>query len=499
MAWDDDLTPGTSAHSIAGSQHNRICVLAGPGTGKSFSMKRRVARLLEEGVPPDEILAVTFTRVAADDLHRELVALDVPGADSLVGRTLHSLSMRILMRNHVLQVMDRQPRPLNEYELKPLLADLSNTHGNVYARKRLIRSYGAAWARLQRDIPGYAMAPADLAFANELVDWLRLHHAMLMDEIVPHLLQYLRNNPGCPELTEFSHLLIDEYQDLNKAEQEVLQLLGANGRICVIGDDDQSIYSFKHAHPEGIQIWPHENQSENHSIDECYRCPVTVVQMANALIARNPRPNNRMMNEMANKGLGEVVIRQFTTAEQEGQAVAQKIQQLIDGGVAPGEIIVLAQRNTFAHPIYLQLRQANIPVKSYYAESALDTDEAQEKYAILKLLIDNDDRVALRWLLGKGHGTWHKNAYRRVMTHVRDSGDSPWNTLHSLLRGETRITYTGRLVDRFREITETLAELEQAKASKIFLIFGFPKMRRLNYCQKRLKRCGRMQIHRESY
>lgn len=475
MAWNDGLIPNTPAHSIAASNEQRICVLAGPGTGKSFSMKRRVARLLEEeGVAPENILAVTFTRVAADDLHRELVSLGVPGADALVGRTLHSLAMSILMRNHVLNVLGRHPRPLNEFEIEPLLCDLSVSHGNKHQRRRLIKSYGAAWARLQTDDPGYAVDPADQAFEDELIEWLQIHEAMLMNEVVPHLLQYLRANPGCQELNEFTHLLIDEYQDLNRAEQEVLQLLGTNGAMCVIGDDDQSIYSFKHAHPEGIQQWPNQNTSENHAIDDCYRCPLTVVRMANVLIARNPNRVARVMTEMDNKGPGEVVIRQYPSAEAEGDAVATKIRELIDAGISPGEIIVLAQRNTFAHPIYMKLREAGIPVKSYYAESALDSDEAQEKFALLKILNNNEDRVALRWLLGRGLSNWYCKPYSRILNYVRESGSSPWQTLKALADGTLKIPYTGKLVSRYQVICAAIAKLEAAENFDQFLELWLP-------------------------
>jgi DNA helicase II / ATP-dependent DNA helicase PcrA len=190
MPWDDNMPVGSPAYRVAASVHPRIRVLAGPGTGKSFAMKRRVARILEkERVDPVAVLAVTFTRVAAEDLHRELVSLRVPGATELNGRTLHSLAMSILMRQHALDALGRVPRPLNEFELEPLLADLSTSHGDKHQRRRLMRAYGAAWARLQTQEPGYARAPADQAFVEELVEWLDFHEAMLIDEIITHLYQ----------------------------------------------------------------------------------------------------------------------------------------------------------------------------------------------------------------------------------------------------------------------------------------------------------------------
>ena len=322
MAWNDNLIPGSRTYEIAASAHPRVRVLAGPGTDKSFAMKRRVARILEvEQVLPQAILAVTFTRVAAEDLHRELVSLGVPGAEHLGGRTLHGLAMTILMRNHVLQTLGRRPRPLNNFELEPLLSDLSKAHGKKSVRKKLIKAYGAAWARLQTQEPGFTREPAEQAFVDELVGWLTIHEAMLLDEIVPHLYQYLISNPGAQEHFEFSHVLIDEYQDLNRAEQVVLQLLGTQGAICVIGDDDQSIYSFKHAHPDGIRQWHTLQATDVHSIDECRRCPTTVVKMANALIARNAdRVGGRQLSERAENGAGSVAIHQFSTAEQEADA-----------------------------------------------------------------------------------------------------------------------------------------------------------------------------------
>jgi DNA helicase II / ATP-dependent DNA helicase PcrA len=421
-------------------------------TGKSFAMKRRVARILEvEGVNPACVLAVTFTRVAAEDLHRELVSLRVPGAADLHGRTLHSLAMSILQRRHVLVALGRVPRPLNSFELEPLLADLSTAHGTKSQRKKLIRAYGAAWARLQTQEPGYTRTVKERAFINDLIDWLTYHEAMLLDELIPHLYQYLRNNPGALEHTEFAHVLIDEYQDLNRAEQDVLGYLGACGSICIVGDDDQSIYSFKHAHPEGIRQWHTLHPTDDHAMAECRRCPTTVVRMANALIAHNAdRIAGRKLIERAANGPGEVVVRQYDTASSEADAVATKIVALIEQGVDPSEIIVLAQRATFAAPIFEKLRGRNIPAKSYYAEAQLDSASAQERFAFLKLFINNEDRVALRWLLGCGHPNWHSSQYARLVQRAKADNTSSWVTLERLAAGDLSAPHgcSGRSVQR---------------------------------------------------
>src|SRR5690606_5417339 len=156
LAWDTGLDHGSVAYGIAAAPEPRVRVIAGPGTGKSFAMKRRVARLLESGIGSNEILAVTFTRVAAEDLHRELQKLDTPGCEALKGQTLHSLAMRILSRKHVLEAVGRAPRPLNTFETKAMICDLAGPNGGKRAVKRMIQNYTAAWAQSQGDEPGFA-------------------------------------------------------------------------------------------------------------------------------------------------------------------------------------------------------------------------------------------------------------------------------------------------------------------------------------------------------
>jgi DNA helicase-2/ATP-dependent DNA helicase PcrA len=256
MAWASDLDPASPAYQIASDDSRYIRVLAGPGTGKSFALKRRVARLLEGNIAPARILPVTFTKVAAEDLQRELVNIGVPGCEEIRGSTLHSLGMRILSRQNVLAVTGRVARPLNRFEMEPLLYDLPAGFGKKREREKRIRAYEAAWARLQHDEPGFAQTPTDASFQRVLIAWLRFHEGMLIGEIIPELYRYLRNNPAAPERSLYDHVLVDEYQDLNKAEQAVVDLLSTTASLCVVGDDDQSLYSFKHAHPEGIRTFP---------------------------------------------------------------------------------------------------------------------------------------------------------------------------------------------------------------------------------------------------
>ena len=462
MAWSDDLEEGTPAYDIAASLNENVRVVAGPGTGKSYAMKRRVARLLESGVDPQTILPVTFTRVAAEDLHRELVGMQVPGCEDLQGRTLHSLALRILMRHHVLTATGRVPRPLNLFEIKPLEADLAIQHGGLKNVRKRMRAYESAWARLQHDDPGYVQSPEDAAFQQDLLSWLRFHSAMLIGEVIPQLHSYLSTNPEAQERTEYAHILVDEYQDLNRAEQGVIDLLSGDAEVCIVGDDDQSIYSFKHAHPEGIREWTEAHQNaDDLSLDDCRRCPIQVVEMANALIANNTnRPEERVLVPIAENGQGVVQIIQYQDLEAEILGVVNMISEMVAQGTPPGDIIVLAQRGAIGTPIYEQLVQREIPAESYYAQSELDAEEAQRRFALLKLFVDREDRVALRWLLGLGSNNWRTRSYRRLRDYCDENGTTPWQTLTQIENGDFSIPYIGVLVGRFSEIRNEVDQLE---------------------------------------
>jgi superfamily I DNA/RNA helicase len=427
-------------------------------------MKRRVARLLEDNVEPGQILPVTFTKVAAEDLHRELVQMGIAGCQNLRAYTLHAYSLRALMRAHVLAATGRAPRPLGDFERKPLEADLADQFGGLREVRKRIKAYESAWAREQDDVPG-AVDAEDLEFEHALLSWLEFHRSMLIGEVIPIFLDYLRNDPHAPERSEFEHVLVDEYQDLNRAEQELVELLSGEAIVCIVGDDDQSIYSFKHAHPEGIREWCADDDPPPTDVDmtECRRCPTRVVRMANSLIARNQdRDENRHLDEMVENGEGVVRIIRYRDLEDETDGVADIIQALVEEEeFDPGQILVLAQRKVIGTPIYEALLERGIAAKSYYAEAELETVFVQERYALLKLLSDTDDRVALRWLVGLHGNHWNKAGYRRVRAECEQTGLSPWAVLEALIDGEIHLAHTGNIKLRFEEIRARLDQLRE--------------------------------------
>jgi superfamily I DNA/RNA helicase len=357
------------ARRIAETDHSPLRVLAGPGTGKTFALMRRVTRLIEEGAEPQGILVCTFTRTAARDLQNELDRLGADGADEVQAGTLHALCFRVLARSDVLELTGRVPRPLLKFEERFLLEDLRGTNGEgIRDLEKRLNAFSAAWARLQSDVPGWPQDPQDQTFLNALDGWLRFHQAMLIGELVPETLRFLRDNPASPYRPQFDHVLVDEYQDLNRAEQVLLDELAASGALTVIGDEDQSIYSFKYAHPEGIARFDQDHAGTlDESLDECQRCPRLVVSMANALISRNQSRTNRVLQARPQNPPGEVLVVQWPSMRDEAAGIAAFIRQRMSAGhVEPGQVLVLAPRRQFGYAIRDALNANNVPAHSFF-------------------------------------------------------------------------------------------------------------------------------------
>jgi hypothetical protein len=183
MTWQEGIV-GVQL-DIARETRSPLHVLAGPGTGKTLAMMRRIARLLEEGADPKRILAVSFTRTAARDLREQLLQLGARGAETVAATTLHSLCFSALLADAVFDATQRRARPLMAFEINQLANDLKDRFGGKREVPKLIDAYDAAWARLQHETAGAPTAAADLAFEGALLDWLRYHRAMLIGELVP--------------------------------------------------------------------------------------------------------------------------------------------------------------------------------------------------------------------------------------------------------------------------------------------------------------------------
>ena len=456
---------------IAADNSKLLHVLAGPGTGKTFAMMRRIARVLEEGTFPHRILAVTFTRTAQRDLCEQLAKLDAPNAHKVNATTLHSFCFKILNRQEAFSFTQRTPRPLLSFEIDCLESDLSGSFGGKKKVRKLKEAYEAAWARMQRDQPGYAQTEEDQNFETLLLAWLRFHESMLIGELVPLTSQFMKSNPLVSIAPDFEHVLVDEYQDLNKADQMLIQLFSKSSSFIVIGDDNQSIYRFRYANPEGIRSFPSDFPSTvKYSIQECRRCPPNIVEISNSLISHDPQ-TTRMSPLVADKAkeLAEITIVQHATLQEETESLSDFVQSylLAHPDVSHGQVLVLSPSRFIGSAIKNSLIERGFNALSYFQEDALEEENAAKGFCLLTLLANDSDRSAIRASLGFDSSDHRSPAYGRIRQYCEENEVSLIDVLNKLAEGSITISHSANIVSQWVRLKERLTELKSLKGLEL--------------------------------
>ena len=427
-------------------------------------MMRRIRRWLETGVPPEQILAVTFTRTAALDLKEQLRKMDVPGADAVHAKTLHALAYGLLSRNEVFDAVQRSPRALFSYEVRQLVLDLKRDHGGVRAVNKLLRAFEAGWARLQRDPLTAPTTPEEIAFQTALLDWLRYHRAMLIGELVPLANAYARRNPTSSVLPSYTHIVVDEYQDLNKADQALVVALPRSQSLTIAGDPNQSIYRFRFAHPEGIITFPTEHPGcAEYTLSVCKRCPANLVRMASSLVSHNPAWDRPVeFRPPTGRDDAQVYVVQHETTGEEIETLADYVDHYLrtHRETPPGRVLILATRRFLGHGIKDALIALGRNALSFFYEDEVEERGAAEGLCLLNLLVAPEDRAALRaWLGIERPDDGSAAPYRRVRQHAERKELDLKDVLEQLADGSLTLPYCGAIATRYRTLRDRLAQV----------------------------------------
>jgi len=268
----------------------------------------------------------------------------------------------------------------------------------------------------------------------------------------------------------FSHVLVDEYQDLNRAEQAVIDLLSEHAILVVAGDEDQSIYGFKYAQPEGLLEFPDIHPGTyDETLEVCGRCPARVIDIAKSLITNNTlRMQDKRLEVARGNPEGDVYNVQWNSLEEEAVGLADVIQRYLQAGwVNIGRVLVLTPRRLLGYALRDELLGRDIPVHSFFPEEALESRRAQESFALLMLLAHPRDRVALRCWLGFGGRSLRRSQYARLREYCEEEGTEPWDTLDALANGDLGLGRSEQLVTRFQLLQDHLARLGELTVRQV--------------------------------
>ncbi len=414
-------------HSAAHDTASQVLLVAGPGTGKSSSIEKRILWLLQNGVVPYKIAAVSFTRASAFDLARRVQTYCInngqPQASDVRISTLHSLALRTLRRAGLLGAYPADPLVLDSWELENVFDVEFGQNCNVpkSTRCQQIRRHHEAfwstgkWSPHNYIPPNPPITPTERnAFTAFHLNRTQVYSCVLPGEIVRLCVDQTTANLIDPlQLLGLQHLIVDEFQDLNPYDLQFIDQLISRGAIAfVAGDDDQSIYSFRYAFPAGIQnfVVKYTNCGQ-YNLNDCFRCTPAVISAAQALIAAYPAINRipKRLKSLYAHSLppvqGVVHHWRFDSGAAEARAIAESCRDLIHTGVQPDEIMILfTSVPALGKTIIDKLDEVGVPYEPPRSVSFINTSPGRLGLSLLRIVCNNDDYVAHRTLLGLRRG-----------------------------------------------------------------------------------------------
>lgn len=301
-----DISSAQKAQTLAAQENGaQVRLIAGPGSGKSRTILTRVEHLVNNGVSPDNIYVISFTRASAYDLRtRILGGFRAPGllakGQQVAANvtTMHSLALKLLAGANLLAGMYPAPPVILDQWRQTNIFDVefARTAGITPARARQVRSaYDAYWQTLQAlNIVGGDSPPTSAeqaAFTSYYPTAKNLYCCLLPGEVVRSCVTEInQGNITSAHIPQIEQLIVDEYQDLNRCDQDFVDRLASFGaNVFVAGDDDQSIYSFRHAAPDGIVNYLSTHPgAASHNLQHCFRCSTSILAAAQTLVAHNP-------------------------------------------------------------------------------------------------------------------------------------------------------------------------------------------------------------------
>jgi DNA helicase-2/ATP-dependent DNA helicase PcrA len=387
-----------------------LLVLAGAGSGKTRVLTTRIANLIDRhGVPPDRILAVTFTNKAAGEMKERIGRLLERDPSGLWIGTFHSLSARLLRREAELIGFTRRFTIYDEDDRLGLVRRLQEQRGHstkLFTPRGVAALISAAKNRMQSPAELAAGAPFD-RFAQVAADVyvalgpaLKAANAMDFDDLLLHPLTLFDQHPDRLEAyrRKFQFILVDEFQDTNKAQYLLVKRLGAHGNVCVVGDDDQSIYGWRGADVRNMREFQQDFPGTRLvRLEENYRSTGVILDAANGVIAENRGRIGKTLRTVRQGGESVTLLAAADERDEAEWIVGELARRAASGEWAHEEMAVLYRTNSQSRAFEEAFRRAGIAYRLIGAISFYERREVKDLLAYLRLVANPaDDEAFLR-------------------------------------------------------------------------------------------------------
>ncbi len=457
-----------------------VMVIAGPGSGKTRVLTYRIAHMIHTGINPGNILALTFTNKAAREMKDRIERVVGTKAQRVWAGTFHSLFARILrVEAHRIGY----PNDFTIYDTddtKSVVSEIisqMNLDKKVYAPGVVRSRISAAKSNL--------ITPKAYIANDELMSYDRMNRrplihviyekyaarcmragAMDFDDLLLQMFRLLYQNPDNVRekyQRQFQYVMVDEFQDTNYLQYEILKLLsvypGSNHNICIVGDDAQSIYSFRGATIENILQFEHDFPLlQTFKLEQNYRSTQFIVEAANEVINHNKRQIQKKIWTDRAEGHKIKVIKTMTETE-EGKRVADTIiEQKNRHNLHNKDIAILYRTNGQSRIFEEQLRRHNIPYRVYGGLSFYSRKEIKDLISYMRLTINDKDDEALKRVINYPRRGIGESTIEQISQLADDNDMSMWEVL-------TKIEFNNRSRKSIGEFVQLMYAFK-AKAAK---------------------------------
>jgi len=474
-------------HAAATSLDGPVLVIAGAGSGKTRTLTYRVARLVESGVPPGQILLLTFTRKAAEEMLARASLLVGGNCDRVAGGTFHSFANSVLRRlgraidlAPSFTILDRSDAE-DVVNLLRARAGLDRKERRFPRKNALLDVFSMAVNRsrtieelVEEDYGHLADHLDDLIRLNDAyTTYKRTQGVVDYDDLLVLLRDLLTEHPDAAEQLSrtYRYIMVDEYQDTNKLQAAIVRgLAKTHQNVMAVGDDSQSIYSFRGANFRNImdftQLFP---GTQVITLDENYRSTQPILQLANAIIDRAPEKYTKVLHTRRLDGDTPMLVQCPDEAAQ-ARFVCQRILELREEGVSLDALAVLFRSSYHSFDLELELQRHDIPFIKRGGFKFMETAHIKDVLAHLRLLANPRDAVSWHRVLLLLDGLGPKTA-GDVYAHVSQAATIA-DATELLGTYPKRGAYTKEL-GRLAEVLAQLAIEDLSVEEKVSRVVGF--------------------------
>lgn len=459
-------------------------IIAGAGTGKTKTLTCKVAKLIADGISPSRILAVTFTNKAAQEMRERIEAL-VPGNSSRVWiHTFHSFAVRILRHNAAALKLNKDFVIYDETEQKKIIT-LALEEMGVKEAKKEVNYYISTISRAKDDMLDpesffvHAHAsnnPRRIQAAEVYKRYQRkLTAAGALDfgDLLMKVVELFKTNPDVLAYYQdfFKYVLVDEYQDTNHTQYTLTKALAAKHRnLCVVGDPDQSIYSWRGANIRNIMEFERDfKDAKVITLERNYRSTQIILDASNKLIRKNK--NRREKTLYSNVLSGEpITVRELASEGEEARWVCNQIQTMVEeDGINLNDVAVFYRTNAQSRNFEDTFRRYQMPYKLIGAVKFYDRKEIKDVLSYAKLLVNPNDTVSLLRVINTPKRGFGQSAQDSLTAYAAQKDISLYKALKEQEFIDTLKPVARRAAREFMDLFESLyLEMTVSTPSELF-------------------------------